>query len=179
MEAHYKYEDQLQSERLLTRFLSPDDISIWSDFFKDKDATAFFPDIPFSTDEAKSKWWIERQLTRYKENRFGLQAIIHKQTGDFVGQCGLLIQEVDGKEEIEIGYDIFKKYWGQGYASEAAKMFIEYAFQNNLTNSIIAIINSKNVRAQRVAEKVGLTMENETQWSDINVKIFRVRSLPK
>src|SRR5688500_15614390 len=111
----YKYHDHLQSERLFTRFLTLEDVLPWSDFFKDKEATAFFPDSHLHTNEEKARDWIDRQLKRYHENSFGLQALINKETNEFIGQCGLLEQHIGDKSEIEVGYHILKKFWGQGY----------------------------------------------------------------
>jgi RimJ/RimL family protein N-acetyltransferase len=171
---HYKYEDHLLTRRLITRFLTAEDVREWTLFFKDRDATAFFPNLAFDTDEEKARWWIERQLTRYRESRFGLQALIHKETKEFIGQCGLLTQEVDGVEEVELGFDIFKKYWGQGYAPEAAQAFLQYAFQNNLAPSVVSIIDVRNTKARRVAWKCGMAQEKETQWAGINVVVYRI-----
>ena len=114
-----------------------DDSIAWAEFFKDPEAVEFMSKFLLASPEETAKHWITRQITRYKENRFGLQALIHKTTNEFIGQCGLLKQEVDGKDELEVGYHIFRKYWGQGFAPEAAKMFIDYAFTNNLAYSII------------------------------------------
>jgi RimJ/RimL family protein N-acetyltransferase len=85
-----------------------------------------------------------------------------------------MVQEVDGVNEIEVGYHIFKKYWGLGYAPEAAKLFIDYAFQNELTDSVISIIDIRNIKSQRVAEKNGLKREKQTIWSGLEVHIYRI-----
>lgn len=170
----YKYEEHLVTERLITRFLRADDVRVWSSFFRDKDATAYFPNLEFDTDEEKARWWIERQLTRYREARFGLQALIHRETKEFVGQCGLLTQEVDGREEVELAFDVFKQYWGQGYAPEAAQAFLQYAFRNNLAPSVISIIDARNTKACRVASKCGMAREKETLWAGIDVVVYRI-----
>lgn len=172
--APYSYDDNLKSKRLLTRFLTAEDILIWADFFSDKEAVEFLPTFGLSSNLERATYWIQRQLSRYKENNFGLQALIDKKTKEFVGQCGLIKQEVDGQIEIEVGYHIFKRFWGQGYAPEAAKLFIDYAFNNNLTDSVISIIDIQNIRSQIVAEKNGLKREKQTKWQEKDVFIYRV-----
>ena len=172
--AAYLYQDNLESRRLLTRFLTTADILAWSLFFNDKEAAEFLPTPGFTSNPEKAEHWIQRQLNRYRENSFGLQALISKETHEFVGQCGLLKQEVDAQIEIEVGYHVFKKHWGQGYAPEAAKLFIEYAFINNLADSVISIIDIRNIKSQIVAEKNGLRREKQTQWSNSNVFIYRI-----
>jgi len=172
--SNYKYEDQLSTERLNTRNLTMDDLSTWTKFFEDEDQVEFLPNVKFETAEQRGKNWIEKQLGRYKHKTYGLQALIHKQTGEFIGQCGLLLQEVDGKNEVEVGYHIFKKYWGQGYAPEAAKMFLEYGFKNKQAGSIVSIIHKHNIKSQRVAEKNGLKKEKETTWMELPIIVYRI-----
>ncbi len=174
MSAQYFYPDQLESSRLITRKLVAVDTAAWAHFFADKEAVALFPDFGLTTHEARASHWIEKTLARYADNRYGLQALIEKSSNNFVGQCGLLAQEVDGIYELEVGYHIFKKYWGQGFAPEAAKIFIDFAFKYNLSDSIISIIDIRNVNSQRVAEKNGLTRGKQTRWMDLNVYIYRM-----
>ncbi|MGB3078804.1 MAG: GNAT family N-acetyltransferase [Saprospiraceae bacterium] len=172
--SNYIYQDQLQSSRLVTRFLTRDDISIWTDFFKDEEAIELMPTYGLTTHEERATRWIEKQLDRYATHRMGHQALIDKNTNAFIGQSGLLVQEVDGVTELEVGYHVFKKYWGQGYAPEAARLFLNHAFENNLSDSVISIIDTRNLRSQRVADKNGLLREKQTTWSDLNVYIYRI-----
>lgn len=170
----YKYEDNLQSERLSTRFLNKDDVKAWSNFLGNKECIEFFPG-KFKTAQEHAEFWIEKQLTRYKENKYGLQVLLDKKTGKFIGQCGLLLQNVDGKLELEVGYHIMREHWKKGYAIEAAKLFKEYGFKNKQADSIISIIHHQNFRSQNVAIKNGMHKEKQTKWMDLDVFIFRTQ----
>jgi RimJ/RimL family protein N-acetyltransferase len=170
----YPYPDKLESDRLITRKLTTNDIGPWADYFSDKEAYEFYPDYGLTSNIERAEFWVEKQLKRYTEDGIGLQVLTNKRTDDFIGQCGLLKQEVDGKIEMEVGYHIYKKYWGQGYAPEAAKIFIDHAFRNNMTSSIISIIATGNEKSQRVADKNGLKREKQTQWSGLEVYIYRL-----
>lgn len=173
--AIYRYQDKLESQRLITRFLTVSDITLWAGFFADKEAVEFFPDFGLSSPIERAKHMIDKQLQRYAQNRFGHQALIDKETHAFIGVCGLLTQEVDGITELEVGYHIFKTYWGKGYAPEAAKLFIDYAFRNNISNSVISVIDTGNTKSQRVAEKNGLILEKQTKYTDNeDVYIYRI-----
>ena len=174
MPAHYIYNDHLESERLITRFLTSEDMFVWTDFLKDKEAVEFLLTYGIDTLEERAKYWIDKQLNRYKENKFGLQALLDKNSNALIGQCGLIKQEVDGQIEIEVSYHVIKKYWGQGYAPEAARVFIDYAFENNLTDSVISIIDIRNIKSQKVAIKNGLKREKQTRWMDLDVFIYRI-----
>ncbi|MFZ1677386.1 MAG: GNAT family N-acetyltransferase, partial [Saprospiraceae bacterium] len=144
------------------------------DFFKDEEAIELMPTYGLTTNKERATRWIEKQLDRYATNRMGHQALIDRNTNEFIGQAGLLVQEVDGITELEVGYHVFKKYWGQGYAPEAARLFLNYGFKNNLSDSIISIIDTRNLKSQRVADKNGLLREKQTTWSDLNVYIYRI-----
>ncbi len=173
--ANYIYQDKLESERLITRFLTIDDVDLWSKFYTDKEAVEFFPSFGLTSYIDRARHMIEKQLDRYARSRFGHQALIDKKTNHFIGVCGLLTQEVDAVSEVEVGYHIFKKYWGQGYATEAAKLFINYAFDNNLTTSVISVIDIDNIKSQKVALKNGLIKEKQTKYSDHeDVYIYRI-----
>ncbi len=174
---NYIYEDNLQSERLKTRKLTEADIAIWEEFFESPEATEFLnlASLGLNSNHEYSTHMIRKQLDRYEEKRFGLQVLIDKKTNNFIGLCGLLAQDIEGKIEIEVGYHILKKYWGQGYATEAAKLFFDYAFKNELANSIISIIDPGNIKSQRVAQKNGLTLHKQTKWMDnMDVYIYRI-----
>lgn len=153
------------------------DVTTWAMFFDDEEAAAFLPTFGLSSSHERAKYWIQRQLDRYKENSLGLQALINIKTKQFIGQCGLVKQEVDEQIEIEVGYHIFKQFWGQGYAPEAARLFIEYAFAHNLADSIISIIDIRNIKSQIVADKNGLKREKRIKWNNSDVYIYRIRSI--
>lgn len=172
---NYIYEDGLSSGRLVTRKLTLSDIPQWSDFFDDPDAVTFLPSYGKTTTLERAQHWIERQLQRYDQQKFGLQAILLKGTNEFIGQCGLLEQEVNGVKEIEVGYHMQKKYWGNGYAPEAARLFIYYAFENHLTDSVISIIAKENLKSKRVAEKNGLKLEGDILWMEMETSVYRIK----
>lgn len=168
------YQDKLSSERLTTRFLTTDDVAIWTTFFEDEDCAHFFPTMGMTNAKARAEFWIEKQLARYTENRFGLQALIHKDSGEFVGQCGLLLQEVDNKPVLEIGYHLLKPHWHKGYAIEAATLFKNYTFQSNFSDELVSIIDVQNTASQAVAHKNGMSNLKQTRFWDLDVFIFGI-----
>ena len=162
-----------QSQRLIFRHLQPADAVIWEAFVSNPEAVKFFPPRLNVTQSAIA--WIERQLKRYKTDGFGLYALIERASGAFVGQCGLLRQEVDGVQELEIGYHLLPKFWKKGFAAEAANACRIFAFENNMAPSVISIIHPQNIASQRVAERNAMKKEKETVWRGSPVFIYRVR----
>lgn len=171
---NYIYQDNLETSRLKTRYLTREDIPLWAKFFECEECVQFFPTFGQTTHEGRATHWIEKQLGRYKDNRFGLQALILKETGEFIGQCGLLAQDVDGITEVEVGYHIFKQHWGKGYATEAAQLFKNFAFDNNITNSVVSIIHIDNILSQNVAERNGMKRDKLINFFDTEHYLYRI-----
>jgi RimJ/RimL family protein N-acetyltransferase len=171
---HSLYKDNLNSERLTTRLLTSNDVAIWTNFFNDKDCARFFPTMGMTNATDRAAFWIQKQLARYEENRFGLQALINKETGEFVGQCGLLLQEVDSQPVLEIGYSLLKPHWHKGYAIEAAQLFKDYAFHSDFSDELVSIIDTQNVTSQAVAIKNGMLNLKQTRFWDLDVFIFGI-----
>ena len=112
---------------------------------------------------------------RYANNLGGMNVLIDKKTGEFIGQCGLLIQTVDDLEELEVAYSIIPKHWNRGYATEAAKKCIDFAFENNLRESLISIIHVNNKESERVALKNKLSVDKRTTFDNNPVNIYRIK----
>jgi RimJ/RimL family protein N-acetyltransferase len=83
------------------------------------------------------------------------------------------LQKIDNKLEIEVGYHLIKKFWGMGYASEAAQLFVDFAIENQLAQSVIAIIHPNNVKSIHVAEKLNMKFDFETEFHGETVKVYR------
>lgn len=173
----YHYPDHLHTERLTTKFLNLDDVKVWAEFFAHPEAIRFLfiESLGLPNSEAVAQHMIQKQMDRYAEQRYGLQKLIHRESGAFIGCCGLLMQEVNGIQELEVGYHILPQYWGHGFATEAAKCFMDLAFDQKLSTSVISIIDEGNWASIRVAEKNGLTLDSQTTWiNNEPVLIYRI-----
>ena len=169
----YLLENQ-ETERLKFRLVSSDDFDLWMDFFKQKDVARFLAMDKIPTPLEKCEHWFNRVNHRYENELGGMNALIDKSGNEMLGQCGLLIQEVDGLTELEIGYSILPKYWNKGYATEAAKKCRDYAFENNFANSIISIIHVENINSEKVAINNGMLKTKTTLFKEMPVNIFRI-----
>ncbi len=168
------YQHNIKTKRLLIRRLHTEDIITWTPFFINNPSLPYLGLDLTLTPEQQSKDWIERQLWRYENSNFGHHALINKGNGQFIGQCGLLTQEVEGKQEIEIGYHILQQHQGVGYATEAAEHFRNYAFSNNITNTLISVIDIRNRASQRVADKIGMIITKQIVYFGLDVFIYRI-----
>jgi [ribosomal protein S5]-alanine N-acetyltransferase len=164
--------NNVKTERLTFRKLKAEDLESWMDFFNSPDALQF---LPFKLHSKRAcAEWLERQALRYKQSKSGLCALLEKNSGKMIGQCGLLIQEINGETEIEIGYHLIPAFWKKGFATEAALAARDYAFNNDLADSLISIIHIHNINSQKVAEKIGMKREKQIEWKGFPVYIYRI-----
>jgi RimJ/RimL family protein N-acetyltransferase len=122
----------------------------------------------------KCRQWFIKINWRYENMQGGMNVLTDKRSGEFVGQCGLLVQNVDGIEELEIGYSLMPESRGLGYALEAAGKCRDYAFRNDFTDSLISIIHPDNVASQRVALRNGMQLSKQTVYNGLPVNIYRI-----
>lgn len=143
-----------ETERLILREMTQEDLPSLCKILQDEQVMYAYEGA-FSAEEVQS--WLDNQIRRYKEDGYGLWAVILKETGVMIGQCGLSMQEVKESELLEIGYLFQKNYWHQGYASEAAIACKEYAFSVLKAKEVCSIIRDTNTASQNVALRNGMT----------------------
>ena len=159
--------------RLRFRKLTLADKEPMMEFFNDPLAMEFlFMD---TSPEDFAETWFKRQLNRYRNNTGGLLGIELLETGELVGQCGLLYQWVDGIPKWEIGYHILRRFWGNGFATEAARAYRDFCFEDEMAETVISLIHPDNHRSQAVAHRNGMTPWKETEWRGHPVIVFRIR----
>ncbi len=146
------------TQRLTFREMTADDIDDMAALLGDSDVMRYYP-RPKDREEALA--WIEWNQRLYRDNGFGLWLITLRATGEFVGDCGLTPQDVEETTDIEIGYHVRAELQGRGYATEAAAACRDYARNVLNLDRLITIIAPDNVPSQRVAIKLGLTLERE------------------
>lgn len=121
----------------------------------DPEVMTYYP-RPKTRDEAAL--WIEWNRRLYRTRGCGLW-LLSTADGEFVGDCGLTPQEVDGVTELEVGYHVLPVMQGHGYATEAVAACRDFAREVLGAARLIAIIHPDNLPSRRVAEKIGLRPE--------------------
>lgn len=152
----------LETERLILRHLVMDDLDELYALYRDPEITKYIPDAPRSREEAQEELeWHMHGHPRHPE--LGLWATIHKETGKFIGRCGLLPWEIDGKQEVEVAYTIAREYWRQGLGSEAARAILHHGFEKLNLSRLICLVDEENIASQKVAKKMGMRFEKESR----------------
>ena len=151
----------LETARLRLREFTFEDADALEPVLSDPVAMQYYP-APF--DRAEIENWIRRNRARYLDPGFGLWAMLLKESGELIGDCGCYVREVDGNFEFELGWHVRRDLWSRGYATEAAQHCIEYAFSKLGAERIIALVRPENLSSCRVAEKVGMRRERVIFW---------------
>ncbi len=146
----------METERLLIRQQSFGDLAPLHQILSDPITMSFWP-TPFTL--AATQAWLERNLQRYAEHGWGRWAVVLKQTGALIGDCGIMHMEVAGVLEYDLGYIIDQHHWRQGYASESAAACRDYAASTLGLRRLVANMPTQHVASARVAEKIGMTWE--------------------
>ena len=151
----------ITTERLWLREILPADVDGLLEIWADPIAMQWFPKT-LTREELQAL--LARNQKRYEQYGHGLWAVLSKADQQLLGDCGLVRWDIDGVDELEVGYHFKRKHWGQGYATEAARACMDYAFRQLGTKRIISMIRPENLPSRRVAERNGLQIEKEVFW---------------
>ena len=148
----------LETERLILREYTWQDFDALYALLSDPVTMQHYPK-PY--DEAGTKRWIDWSLQNYQKYGFGWWAMVLKETGEFIGDCGITMQRIDGQLLPEIGYHIDKAYWRQGYGKEAAKAVRDWAFTHTKLDALYSYMTAGNVASYSTAAAAGLKKVKE------------------
>ncbi len=162
----------IETDRLQLRPFEEGDLDPLFAILGDSETMRYYP-RPYTREEVEG--WIERNVDRFELTGRGLWAILLKETDELVGDCGVTDQEVDGVIEPEIGWHVARPLWRQGIATEAAIAHRDRAFGELGLDRLISLIRPENVASRRVAEKLGMVVEKETDRAGL---VHLVYALP-
>jgi len=163
----------LETKRLILRKLVTSDdkelLEILADGGMPQWAEYGPPDINYAQE------FINRFIQSYKNNNFGVWAIIEKQNNKLIGYCGIhKIKINETEEKPELAYRIYKKLQGNGYATEAANAVKDYAFNVLKLPAIVCCIAHDNQKSINVATKVGLTYWKEGSFKGKPCRVYKI-----
>jgi [ribosomal protein S5]-alanine N-acetyltransferase len=159
----------LVTDRLVLREFAPGDTDALIEVLGDPIAMQYYP-APFPRAEVDD--WIRRNRVRYRNIGFGLWAMLLKQSGELIGDCGCFVRELEGQVECELGWHVRCDLWGRGYATEAARHCIAYAFSRLGVPRVVALVRPENAASCRVAEKNGMRSERIIFWAGYEHRVY-------
>lgn len=162
----------LETPRLRIRRLRESDLDFVAAMLADPEVMRFWPRT-YSREEAED--WIARHRRRYDEDGYGYWRAELRESGEPVGQVGLLRQEFDGRTAVGLGYIIHRPYWRQGYAREGARACLDYGFGELGLREIAVLIRPENVPSRELALQLGAVREETIDYSGFAHDLYWVR----
>ncbi|NWG54181.1 MAG: GNAT family N-acetyltransferase [Hydrogenophilaceae bacterium] len=144
---------QLETERLILRGWRRDDIAPFAAMMAQPEVARFLTADQRPQDLAAAWRTLSAFLGHWALRGYGLYAVEEKASGAFVGRVGLWNPE--GWTGLELGWGLDRRYWGKGYATEAARAAGCWAFQALRPERLISLIHVDNVASQNVAMRLG------------------------
>ena len=159
--------DSLETERLVLRMFRESDTDAYAEMVGDPEVMRF---LGGGQPVPRAEAWrnMAMILGHWQLRGYGMWAVEEKATGEMVGRVGCWRPE--GWPGLEVGWTLRRRFWGRGYATEAARASLSYAFTTLGQTRVISLIAPENVNSIRVAERLGEKPEGE--WDVFGTKVI-------
>jgi ribosomal-protein-alanine N-acetyltransferase len=161
----------LETERIILRPYTMDDLDTLADILKDPDVMRFMPGNSPLTRE-KSEKTLKTIIDHWEKHDYGWWAVTLKGNPQAIGWCGLGLLDETG--ETEVLYLLDKPYWNHGITSEAVKASLRYGFEELKLDRIIALAFHENIGSRRVMEKCNLTYMKDAVYFGLNLVCYHI-----
>lgn len=163
---------ELATPRLRLRPLTTGDLPALAEMLADPEVMRH--SLRGVCDEMATRIFLDWCFDCYIKYRTGPLALVDRHDGDFVGFCGVSPEKIKSATELNLGYRLARRYWGQGLATEAALAALEHAFSDRRFDSIVAIVEPTHAASLRVAEKAGFDRFQTLTFHQRPVRLYRM-----
>ena len=162
----------LQTKRLNLRHLMIDDAPFILELLNDAAFIRNIGDRGVRTIDDACAYILNGPVASYERFGFGLFLVELKETGVSIGMCGLIKR--DALPDVDVGFAFLPRFWGAGYAFEAASAVMTYGRDTLRLERIVAIVSPDNAGSIKVLQKIGLTFERMIHWGEDSseIKLF-------
>jgi RimJ/RimL family protein N-acetyltransferase len=155
----------IETDRLALRPLGMGDLDAWTDFLADEEATRL-THFPGPVEPELAGKLLARWVERF-DDPLGMYAVVVRESGETAGFVGYVPRRLDWGDELELGWLLRRAFHGRGYATEAAR-----ALRPLAPGRVISLIRVENEPSQKVARKLGMEIERETEVADLATYVF-------
>ena len=162
---------QIETDRVLLRHWIAEDLPIWIAQNSDPENLQYFPRV-YSAEESTESF--NRLKKTLEEDQFGLWAAVEKSSGQFMGFIGIAERNHEGIAFMpcrEIGWRLDKKFWGKGYATEAARVVLEYGVHQLNLGEIVSYTAALNEPSINVMRKIGLRFRPDLAFEHPHIEV--------
>lgn len=161
----------LETERLILRQFCQADLDAYAEICANPEVMQYFATgQPWTRLESWRSMAVI--LGHWQLRGYGLWAVEEKASRALIGRIGCW--QPEGWPDFEIGWLLKRAAWGQGYATEAARASIQYAFEQLGRSHIISLIAPENYRSIRVAERLGEQLEGKAEVVGRTCLVYRL-----
>lgn len=153
----------IRTNRLLLRPHTLADAGVLQELAGERAIAETYSEIPHPFEDGMAEGWIASHQEMFDRGERMILAITLKPTHEFIGGIGLELSPLH--LSAEVGYWIGRAYWNRGYATEAARAIVEYAFGTMDLHRIQSRHMTKNLASGRVLQKIGMTYEGTLRQS--------------
>ena len=151
----------IRTARLIVRKFAMADLDELAAIYAHPEVLWWEP-APFTREQTRAM--LDLTLTRYRDEGMGEYAVVLRASGELVGVCGPVYREIEGERLPELGWDVRRDCWGNGYATEAARALLPRVAGLGLRR-VYSLIDPVNTRSQGVARRLGMTIERRVTWA--------------
>ncbi|MFD5225315.1 GNAT family N-acetyltransferase [Microbacterium sp. NPDC058342] len=145
----------LRTSRLDLREMTEDDLPALRAILQDAETMTAYEG---AFDEEMVQAWLHRMRDRYRDDGFGMWAVVLRESGEMIGQCGPTVQHILDEDVLEVGYLFNRAHWHRGYATEAAAAVRDHVFRALGADRLFAQVRDMNVASMNVAIRLGMTV---------------------
>lgn len=162
-----------ETSRLLLRLPEAGDLEPFIEIHEDPDVKRHM--VVIGQHDGRASGWrmLALMIGHWQIRRYGQWTVVEKTTGEVIGRAGLWYPE--GWPGLEVGWVIRRSRWGHGFATEAARASLDFAFDTVGADHVISLITPDNARSIRVAEKIGETLEDTRTIGGALVHVYGMR----
>lgn len=145
----------LETERLILRDWRKDDLDELIALRGDRQVMEYFPGT-HSADDVRE--YFPRVMEYSARHGYWFRPAILRESGVFLGFCGIAetVFETPFGPITEIGWSLHARFWGKGYATEAANAWLDHAFGTLVKSEVVSFTTTNNLRSQSVMKKLGM-----------------------
>jgi RimJ/RimL family protein N-acetyltransferase len=147
----------------------------WLDLRRMDENDGFMALLGGVRDKAGTVAYLEMNLKHWADHGFGMWMLRDPATSATIGRAILRHLDVEGVDEVEVGYGFMPEYWGRGLATEIARACVKIGFEQLGLRSLVAVTTAANLGSQRVMQKAGLAYERDIVHAGVPHLLFRTR----
>lgn len=160
-----------ETERLIIRHWTLDDIPDYHQVVADPEVTKYLYDgQPHDYELAKT--YVEKHMALAKEYGWSRFVVVNKTTNEFMGFCGYFPFQGTSLDEVDFGWRYAKKFWNQGYGTEAAKAVLQLGVEQFKFPRIVSTSFPENRGSIRIMQKIGMHFEKDIVMQEKTMKMY-------